>query len=365
VTDLLGHLRLLLRHLVRCQKEWEEIAAGRSIPGDASNRVLPTESCFDLLSRTPEEIAADNRQIERLYSSISALAAMAAPATVSSIAITSAFLHGEIGSNLPPEAQFAARRLRHWALAVVLLASAFFLLTIMVLVYTDQGRREIQQLEQARREYQLVLNTIHQSRDSDLLANCLSAAPVEATSDPRGGPSAQPLCDRLREAWYRMRIVRADLEAWNAMWSWFSFVPLGRLPQDSQNHPGSALPELQQEASELHASANMAGLTGFVLPMLLGLLGAFTYVYRNFDGNIRAERLSSGDGARAMARILLGMMLGGLLGVIWTNGQPIELEGVALSLGALAFFVGYGVEVGFQMLDHIIAGTVSGLRGQT
>jgi hypothetical protein len=149
------------------------------------------------------------------------------------------------------------------------------------------------------------------------------------------------------------------------MWNRFSFVSLERIPQDSQNHSRPALLEMQREASELHASANMAGLTGFVLPMLLGLLGAFIYVYRDIDGKMRTATLSSGDGAHAMLRMLLGMMLGGLLGVIWTNGQPIKLEGVTLSLAALAFFVGYGVEVVFRILDRIIARTVSGFRGQT
>jgi len=51
---------------------------------------------------------------------------VAAPATVSSIAITSAFLRDEMRPNLPLAAQFAAQRLRHWAYAVVLLAFAFF-----------------------------------------------------------------------------------------------------------------------------------------------------------------------------------------------------------------------------------------------
>ena len=92
MTDLLGHLRLLLHHLVRYQKEWEAVAADRSVPGDAGGTGLSTEICFDLLSRPPEEIAADSRQIERLYSTVSTLIAKAAPATLSSIAITSAFL---------------------------------------------------------------------------------------------------------------------------------------------------------------------------------------------------------------------------------------------------------------------------------
>jgi hypothetical protein len=61
-----------------------------------------------------------------------------------------------------------------------------------------------------------------------------------------------------------------------------------------------------------------------------------------------------GDGLHGTLRILLGTILGGLLGVVWTNGQPIKLEGVALSLSALAFFVGYSVEVVFQTLDNVV-----------
>ena len=320
VTDLLDQLRLLLRHITRCQKGWNAVAAGRSTPGDASGTGLPTEIYFDLLSRTPEEIAADSQQIERLYSSVSTLAAMAAPATVSSIAITGAFLRDDMGRRLPLEAQSAARRLRLWAFAVVSLAFGFFLLTVLVLVYVDRGRREIQQLEDARNEYQMALGAIYQSRDPDLLSNCLSAVPVETISNLRGGPGVSPLCDRLRRAWYGLRIARADLEAWNTVWNWLSFMPPGRLTHEPQERLQSTLPETQWGASELHASVNMAGLTGFVLPMLLGLLGAFTYVYRNIDRKIRTATLSSGDGAHATLRVLLGMMLGGLLGVIWTNG---------------------------------------------
>ena len=174
----------------------------------------------------------------------------------------------------------------------------------------------------------------------------------------------QPLCDRLQEAWYRLRVARADLEAWNALWNRLSLAPSERLSREPWDRLRSAPPETQWGASELRASVNMAGLTGFVLPMLLGLLGAFTYVYRNIDGKIRDATLSSGDGAHATLRMLLGMMLGGLLGVIWTNGQPIALEGVTLSLAALAFFVGYGVELVFQMLDRVIARITSGFRAQ-
>ena len=107
----------------------------------------------------------------------------------------------------------------------------------------------------------------------------------------------------------------------------------------------------------------MAGLTGFVLPMLLGLLGAFTYVYRDLDRRVQTATLVPGDSLHGTLRMLLGTILGGLLGVVWTTGQPIQLEGVALSLTALAFFVGYSVEVVFQTLDTIIS-KVAGAIGK-
>ena len=96
--------------------------------------------------------------------------------------------------------------------------------------------------------------------------------------------------------------------------------------------------------------------------MLLGLLGAFTYVYRDMDRRVRTSTLRPGDGAHGTLRMLLGTILGGLLGVIWTNGQPIEFEGVALSLAALAFFVGYSVEVVFQIMEILVTKVVGQLQ---
>ena len=122
------------------------------------------------------------------------------------------------------------------------------------------------------------------------------------------------------------------------------------------------LSQQRWDASELRASAVMAGFTGFVLPMLLGLLGAFTYVYRDLDRRVRTATLVSGDGLHGTLRILLGTILGGLLGVLWTNGQPVKLEGVTLSLTALAFFVGYSVEVVFRSLDTIIAKVANAIQ---
>jgi hypothetical protein len=66
--------------------------------------------------------------------------------------------------------------------------------------------------------------------------------------------------------------------------------------------------------------------------MLLGMLGALTYVYRDLDRRVRSAMLRPGDGLHGTLRMLLGTILGGLLGLLRTSNQPINLEGVTLSL---------------------------------
>ena len=57
--------------------------------------------------------------------------------------------------------------------------------------------------------------------------------------------------------------------------------------------------------------------------------------------------------------MLLGAILGGLLGTMWTNRQAIQLEGVSLTLGTLAFVVGFSVEVVFRLVDTLVRAAVS------
>jgi len=355
VSGLLSEFRVLLRHVVDGGIPNARPTGGQIGTAGQEKHLIPFPSGVhtELLTRAPGEIASDATLLQQLYSSVAILSGLAAPATVSSICLTSAFLHDRKNSNAPAEAKSAARRLRRWAITTVLLALLVFIVTIMLFVHVDRGRRIVQQLE-----YQLVVTAIDQARNPNLAADC---AKEPDASDPQVGGNNQPVCERLRDALRRMRIVRTELRAWNAVSDRLSFFwPKHWL------YPHDALPERlreeQWEASELRASAIMAGFTGFVLPMLLGLLGAFTYVYRDIDRRVRTATLLPVDGAHSTLRILLGMTLGGLLGVIWTNGQPIQLEGVTLSLAVLAFFVGFGVEVVLRILDSIVARTASALQ---
>lgn len=315
----------------------------------------------ELLTREPAEIACDKTLLEQLYSSVRILTGLSAPATVSSIYLTSAFLLDEMNSIASPEARSAAQRLRRWAVTTGVLGLLLFAVALMLLVHVDKGRREIQQLEHVRDEYKLVVSAIEQTRDPNLLEDCTKGLVGREISDAQHGTNHQPLCQRFREALEKMQIARTGLGAWNIVPYRLAYLlPIrwlgtrAALPQD--------LSEEEWDSSELRASAVMAGFTGFVLPMLLGLLGAFTYVYRDLDRRVRTATLVPGDGLHGTLRMLLGMILGGLLGLLWTSGQPIHLEGVTLSLTALAFFVGYSVEVVFQVLDSVVTKVASAIR---
>ncbi len=363
VTALLSELRVLLRHIVR-----SEVPDARALSGnqtgaagpDAGSVPFPQGVHVELLTKTPEETAADDALLQQLYSSIRILAALAAPATVTSICLTSAFLHDEMSPIASFEARSAAQRLIRWALITGLLGLLLFAVTLMLMVHVDRGRSEMQQLDYVRNEYQLVVGAIDQTHNPNLIADCLKGSPGPGASDAQPGVNQQPICERLREAFEKIQITRGELASWNAATHRLSYL----IPMPGLGKPGAqpaGLSEVQSVSSELQASTEMAGLTGFVLPMLLGTLGAFTYVYRDLDRRVRAATLRPGDGLHGTLRMLLGTILGGLLGLLWTSDQPIKVEGVTLSLTALAFFVGYSVEVVFQVLDSIVtkvAGTI-------
>ena len=347
---------LLLRRFIHCGAPGASVGVN-SPPGSLGQDAppLPAGVHVELLTKKSEEIEHNNVLLQQLCSSVDALARLAAPATVSSIYFTSAFLHDETSSIASAEAGLAARRLRRWALITAILGLLLFCSAVMLLIHVDRGRRVIQQIEQVRDEYRLVINAVDQRREPALIASCLTEP---AQSERLSAISYEPWCERLRDVQQRLDIARRGLGAWNVV----SYRLADVLPIRWLGGADKLPPDVSQQrwdASELRASAVMAGFTGFVLPMLLGLLGAFTYVYRDLDRRVRTATLMPGDGLHGTLRILLGTILGGLLGVLWTNGQPIHLEGVTLSLTALAFFVGYSVEVVFQTLDTVI-GKVAG-----
>jgi hypothetical protein len=153
----------------------------------------------------------------------------------------------------------------------------------------------------------------------------------------------------------RRAIIYRELWVWNAISERLSFAsPITWLSPSLPALPG--LPDLEWQSTELRTAVMITSMTGCVLPILLGMLGACVHVYREIDGQIQAFTLEARESVHGTLRILFGAILGGLLGAVWTDGKAIQLEGVSLSLGALALFVGFSVEVAFRLVDALVTG---------
>ncbi|MCF2859233.1 hypothetical protein L1286_17250 [Pseudoalteromonas sp. SMS1] len=109
---------------------------------------------------------------------------------------------------------------------------------------------------------------------------------------------------------------------------------------------------LQLFENMLFAESVLEVLQGYVLPLLYGLLGAFIFVLRDLLKEIKAITFTTDSEIRYRLRLTLGALGGMIIG--WFL-NPQELSGLAsLSPMALAFLMGYNVDVLFAMMDQII-----------
>jgi hypothetical protein len=99
-------------------------------------------------------------------------------------------------------------------------------------------------------------------------------------------------------------------------------------------------------------------VSGYVLPVLMGLLGSMTYVLRRYLRSVGDRLVTPRDLREYIVRLVLGTVFGVAIGFFTsTNGNAAEqvIGNSASSLGApaLAFLAGYGVETVFRMLDGL------------
>jgi hypothetical protein len=334
-------------------------------PGSAAPRIA-LEPYAALLVVAPEVIARDGRLLGQLYESLEVLTDLAAPADVKSIRLTRAFV-GDEDEDLPGETRSQAQWLFRWARGSAVFGILVFLAAIMLLVHADRGRRALQQLEQIRTEYQAAANSLGVARAASTAAgggmdyDCpqpTAPSPAHAPNTPAEhagrGDQRHLLCEQMADALSRMKIIRQELRTWNVISGRLAYVsPITWLaPRELDRRNG--LSEEEWESTELLTLIILAALTGFVMPMLLGLLGAWVYVFREIIMRIQTSTLEARESIHGSLRMLLGATLGGLLGVMWTDGQPVRLEGMSLPLGALAFFVGFSVDVVFRLVDTLV-----------
>jgi len=98
----------------------------------------------------------------------------------------------------------------------------------------------------------------------------------------------------------------------------------------------------------------------YILPLLYGLVGGFTFVLRELNSEIKNLTFTSSDNTKYLLRILLGAIAGLSIGLFWGDIEKSESLGLAsLSPMLLAFIAGYCVEYVFIFIENIVLGFIS------
>ncbi len=104
--------------------------------------------------------------------------------------------------------------------------------------------------------------------------------------------------------------------------------------------------------------AELNVVRGYVLPVLMGLLGSMTYVLRRYLRSVGDRLLTPRDLREYIVRLVLGTVFGVAIGFFTSTSIAAPDQAIAGPVGslgapALAFLAGYGVEAVFRMLDGL------------
>jgi hypothetical protein len=277
------------------------------------------------------------------------LNACAEPATGASIAFTTLVMRkspearkGKAGAERAyPEWVQMARALSRAMIVMLGLAVIITLSIATLAAYIFLGNAKVANLADIKAQFKLLDEEILREEVSAkrppktaVLSYC---ADVEAVQDPVNTGSmltafhtvAQShLCARYSDLLRKQELAYASLSP-----PWF--------PQDDR-----ALP------------AQLNVVSGYVLPVLMGLLGSMTYVLRRYLRSVGDRLLTPRDLREYIVRLVLGTVFGVAIGFFTsTSGNASEhaIANPVTSLGApaLAFLAGYGVETVFHMLDGL------------
>jgi hypothetical protein len=103
-------------------------------------------------------------------------------------------------------------------------------------------------------------------------------------------------------------------------------------------------------------------LQTLVLPVLYSMLGAWVWLLRERLRQITERRLRPVLTGEYAQRILLGAVLGGVVGALYTT-EDIRGQLASIPLLGLAFLVGYNVELVFSLLDRMVCSIREKIEG--
>jgi hypothetical protein len=281
------------------------------------------------------------------------LASQAYPVTIDSLNAIAAPVASKVSGKVKANSRSKADKAVVWYRRYAMVTLLVLLITQVYWLVGHDLRSNLQNLFDQR---EVTLSSIDQGSNSDVGQSIL----VKRLS----------LQNQKLDANYKLLML------WNQVWL------MGGVFSDSMPKYFQAKYEQQKRALERSGSANTQQLeqldlernlhqvrmvlfeyilaTDFILkafqeyflPLLYGLFGAFIYVLRNLMIEIKQRTYSYDCEVKYRLRLTLGALGGMIIGWFF---QPDEADAMAsLSPMALAFLMGYNIELLFSIMDRVI-----------
>ena len=233
-------------------------------------------------------------------------------------------------------AQELTRRIRLTSIGLRIV----LLFALAVSSYTAWGKVMLDSLDAVRRD----AGSTEQQITTARLAAPASKPPGDICAATNDNPP--DACKSRESIVGRHSVVSNLLNEWERPLSWAC-----RIKADDDLN--------RQNSTDLCALAGMAVLGNYVMPILYGLLGSMAFILRRHGDRLSTQMLSPRDLPANQIRLLLGVVIGGCIGLVFSGSSVSQTTGIlgaatTLSAAALAFLAGYGVEAVFKTLDALI-----------
>jgi hypothetical protein len=287
------------------------------------------DTTLPLLRKPPSALGPDEEAV--LWKSYNALSVLVSPATSEGILI---------GEQIEAEQRSQAtkaERAKWWPVAVA---------------FKSQQRRLVMWLWLS--VFVFILLQGYVICLSDVLADAEQHAAAFDTLTPQidaikaADPNADPNKPPLKSLLAQQEALELRIGATHD--TLLSFILPWR-PEDTDR--GNAERQKARIANEQGARSMLRVLSYYLLPLVLGFLGAIAFIARRRLDGLAAHDSNLISARRVSMRLALGGLLGVASGIIMAPDQT-ELDAFNLPLVTLAFLMGYSVEFAFSAFDALI-----------
>ncbi len=291
------------------------------------------DSVIPVLRRKPDTLTPEEEAV--LWDGYNRLSKLVAPATDESLDITDQIRQARASPRTEaaktwPAVDCIRRELRKTVYLLITMVAMFLITQAYVILLTDA----LQDHADLRKEYQSVTAHIGDLRD---------ASPgIKDDTAP-----LKPLVDRQADLERKMEVTSRAEARLMEIWWWLYPEPAGAVSKDREEQIKTVL------AIEGYARSLLSILSQYVMPLILGLLGAIAYLVRRSLFNLAYNSYALSFGGQFGMRLCLGGLLG-VIGGIMLSLDEAELETYKLSTVVVAFLMGYSVEFAFTLFDRLI-----------